>query len=160
MAISSRGEMGVGGGSRGGSIGGGVARRRANSTAAAKVVKPKDKVKPKNVKVVKGSDGQNNMDRNATTDIMTQLRKSGEVAKITALRSTGKPNTTVKINSGNTVKKAAAKPKAKSYWELKGLPSLVKVNSGKGNTTVSPLTYRGKAPKATAPKRATGRRGQ
>jgi curli biogenesis system outer membrane secretion channel CsgG len=135
-----------------------VAKKLATKTAkkvVKKVAEPKSAVK-----VVRGTDGKTNMDKNATTDIMTQLRKSGEVAKITALRSTGKPNTTVKINSGNTVKKAAAKPKAKSYWELKGLPSLVKVNSGKGNTTVSPLTYRGKAPKATAPKKATGRRGQ
>lgn len=161
MAISSRGEMGVGGGSRGGSVGGGVARRRANSTAAAKVVKPKpkDKVKPKNVKVVKGSDGQANMVKNEKEDIVTELRKSGDWAQVMAPKP-GKPKTTVKINSGNTTRTPSKPAKAKSYWELKGLPSLVKINSGTGNKTVSPITYRGKAAKATPAKKATGRRGQ
>lgn len=49
MAISNRGEMGVGGGSRGG--GGMTGRARSNSAAAAKAVAPK---KPKGpVKVLK-----------------------------------------------------------------------------------------------------------
>ncbi len=160
MAISSRGEMGVGGGSRGGSVGGGVARRRANSAAAAKVVaKPKDKAKSNSVKVVSASKGAGN--RNMVETWRTMDAKGGQAAKQGAASvNTGKPNTTVKINSGNTTKTPSAKPKTKSYWELKGLPSLVKINSGTGNSTVSPITYRGKAAKATPAKKATGRRGQ
>ena len=153
MAISSRGEMGVGGGSRGG-FGGGGRSKAVKPTIKKKLAEPKSAVK-----VVKGTNGQNNMDRNATEDIMAQLRKNGDLAKITALRYTGKPNTTVKINSGKTAKKAAPAKKAPSYWELKGLPSLVKINSGTGNKTVSPITYRAKATKKAAPaKRATGRK--
>jgi hypothetical protein len=150
MAISSRGEMGVGGGSRGGFGGGG---RSVKPSLKKKLAEPKSAVK-----VVKGSDGMGNIVKNEGQSIVTDLRKSGDWAKITAPKP-GKPNTTVKINSGKTAKKAAPAKKAPSYWELKGLPSLVKINSGTGNKTVSPITYRAKATKKAAPaKRATGRK--
>jgi len=67
------------------------------------------------------------------------------------------PTGAIKINSGNTTKTPPKPAKTQSYWELKGMPSLVKVNSGKGNTTVSPLKNR---VNTIAAKRATGRKGQ
>lgn len=164
MAISSRGEMGVGGGSRGGFGGGG---RSVKPSLKKKLAEPKSAVKV----VPKGSPMQNSIKNNIAT-ANAQRAKSGLDAKVAArevasantmnkvaaiVKGLPKPNTTVKINSGKTTKKAAPAKKAPSYWELKGLPSLVKINSGTGNKTVSPITYRGKATKKAAPaKRATG----
>ncbi len=98
--------------------------------------------------------------RNMVETWRTMDAKSGQAAKQGAASvNTGKPGTTVKINSGNTTRTPSKPAKAKSYWQLKNLPSLVKINSGKGNTTVSPTTYRGKATKKAAPaRRATGRK--
>jgi hypothetical protein len=138
-----------------------VAGRVIAKKVATKVAKKtvKKLAEPKSaVKVVKGSNRIGNMVKNESQSIVTDLRKSGDWAKITAPKP-GKPNTRVKINSGKTAKKAAPAKKAPSYWELKGLPSLVKINSGTGNKTVSPITYRAKATKKAAPaKRATGRK--
>jgi len=108
MAISSRGEMGVGGGSRGGS---GV-----RPAIAKKAFKKPAPAKP------------------ATTS-----SNNSWISKPAA--------PVVKIKSGGEIKPAVAPkaPKAPSYWELKNLPSLVKINSGTGNKTVSPIKYRRKA---------------
>lgn len=145
-----------------------IARQIAEKSAKKAVKKTVKKLaEPKSaVKVVRGNSGPNanvnelirkGFNKDATNTAMR--RRSGELARTRASQvEVGTPRTTVKINSGNTTKTPSKPAKAKSYWELKGMPSLVKVNSGKGNTTVSPLTYRGKAPKATPAKRATGRR--
>lgn len=92
-----RGESG-GVPSRAGGAGGGSVAKRAFTR------------KSSSVKVVKGTDGKNNMDKNATEDIMTQMRKNGDLAKITALRTTGKPKATVKINTNPVKVKEKAKP--------------------------------------------------
>lgn len=137
-----------------------VAGRVIAKKVATKVAKKtvKKLAEPKSaVKVVKGSDGIANTVKNEGTTIVTDLRKTGDWAKITAPKP-GKPKATVKINSGKTVKKAAPAKRTPSYWENKGLPSLVKINSGTGNKVVSPITYRGKATKAAPAKKATGRK--
>jgi hypothetical protein len=148
-----------------------VAARVVAKKLATKAVKKtvKKVAEPKSaVKVVKGNSGPNanynelirkGFNKDATNTAVR--RKSGELARTRASQvEIGSPKTTVKINSGNTTRTPSKPAKAKSYWELKGLPSLVKINSGTGNKTVSPITYRGKATKATPAKRATGRRGQ
>jgi hypothetical protein len=68
-----------------------------------KNVFPAQVINPRSVRVVKGTNGKTNMDKNAVTDIMTQMRKSGDVAKITALRYTGKPKGVIKINTNPRV---------------------------------------------------------
>lgn len=145
MAISSRGEMGVGGGSRGGSIGGGAVRRRANSAAAAKVVKPKDKAKPKaTVKTVPAGSPTQNAIKNNIATANAQRAKSGLEASASARQTaTGKPKTTVKINSGGNVKSASTlKGRLASYTPNPGrLPNLIKIDSAKGNT-VKKTAYR------------------
>lgn len=138
-----------------------VAGRVIAKKVATKVAKKtvKKLAEPKSaVKVVpKGSPMQNSIKNNIAT-ANAQRAKSGLEASASARQTmTGRATTTVKINSGKTAKKAAPAKKAPSYWELKGLPSLVKINSGTGNKTVSPITYRAKATKKAAPaKRATG----
>jgi hypothetical protein len=92
-----RGESG-GVPSRAGGAGGGSGAKRAFTR------------KSSSVKVVKGTDGKNNIDKNSTEDIMVQMRKNGDLAKITALRTTGKPKATVKINTNPVKVKAKAKP--------------------------------------------------
>ena len=161
MAISSRGEMGVGGGSRGGFGGGG---RSVKPSLKKKLAEPKSAVKviPGNKPGTSSGNVSEAIRRGFNRDATSTAsrRRSGELAKTRASQvEIGTPNTTVKINSGKTAKKAAPSKKAPSYWQLKGLPSLVKINSGTGNKTVSPITYRGKATKKAAPaKRATGRK--
>jgi len=91
-----RGESG-GVPSRAGGAGGGSVAKRAFTRKSS-------------VKVVKGTDGKNNMDKNSTADIMAQMRKNGDLAKITALRTTGKPKATVKINTNPVKVKEKAKP--------------------------------------------------
>lgn len=131
MAISSRGEMGVGGGSRGG-FGGGGRSKAVKPTIKKKLAEPKSAVK-----VIPKMPMDQRVAFNINADAKVYNAKSGAGAK----------------------QGPAAMPKNPSYWQLKGLPSLVKINSGTGNKTVSPITYRGKATKKAAPaKRATGRK--
>ena len=117
MPISSRGEIGVGGGSRGAGGGGSAAARRArsNSAAAAKAVAPK---KPKPLSPVK---------------VLEPIKRSGPV-KINTNPSTVvvKP---IKIKSGGDIKSAASsKRKLMSYNQLKDMPNLIKIDSAKGNS--------------------------
>lgn len=129
MAISSRGEMGVGGGSRGG-FGGGGRSKAVKPTIKKKLAEPKSAVK-----VIPKMPMDQRVAFNINADAKVYNAKSGAGAK----------------------QGPAAMPKNPSYWQLKNLPSLVKINSGTGNKTVSPITYRAKATKKAAPaKRATG----
>ena len=81
--------------------GGGVRMSGGITAAGGKKVNPvyKESFPPSSVKVVKGTDGKSNMDKNTTANIVAQMRKSGDLARITALRYTGKPSQTIKINS-------------------------------------------------------------
>ena len=93
MAISNRGEMGVGGGSRGGFGGGG---RSVKPSIKKKLAEPKSAVKI----VPKGSPAQNAIKNNIAT-ANAQRAKSGLEASYSARQvMTGRPKATVKINSG------------------------------------------------------------
>jgi hypothetical protein len=100
------------------------------------------KVGPKNsVKVVKPSTLRDV--KNKTSNVTSQLRKSGEAAKRSAADvRTGMPNATVTIKSGGNIKPAfPKKAKTMSYSQLKDMPNLVKIDSAKGNT-VKKIAYR------------------
>jgi hypothetical protein len=73
--------------------------------------------------------------KNRTSNVTSQLRKSGEAAKRSAADvKTGTPNTTVKIKSGGNVKPAVPKKtKAPSYNQAKNMPNLIKIDSAKGS---------------------------
>ena len=110
MPISSRGEIGVGGGSRGVSgIGGrnSFMPERVRSRVVAKItgqggasVSPvyKESIPPASVKIVKPSKLRGV--KNRTADVTARIRKSGEAAARTAADvNVGKPSQTIKINS-------------------------------------------------------------
>ena len=102
MAISSRGEMGVGGGSRGGFGGGG------RSAKPKKLAEPKSAVKV----VPKGSAAQNAIKNNIAT-ANAQRAKSGLEASYSARQvMTGRPNATVKIGSGPRANRTRSGQKA------------------------------------------------
>lgn len=155
MPISSRGEIGVGGGSRGAGGGGSAAARRArsNSAAAAKAVAPKKPkplspvkvLEPKNsVKVVKPTSALSRATTNTANSIKGNIAKSGERAKaaaktkekaIAADKAMGLMPKPVKIKSGGDIKSAASsKRKLMSYNQLKDMPNLIKIDSAKGNS--------------------------
>lgn len=91
MAISSRGEMGVGGGSRGGFGGGG---RSVKPSLKKKLAEPKSAVK-----VIPANKNAGN--RNMTTTWNVLDAKSGITARQGAASvNIGRPKATVKINSG------------------------------------------------------------
>ena len=73
--------------------------------------------------------------KNKTSNVTSQLRKSGEAAKRSAADvRTGMPNATVKIKSGGDIKPAfPKKTKTLSYNQAKNMPNLIKIDSAKGS---------------------------
>ena len=170
MAISSRGEMGVGGGSRGGFGGGGASKSKPKLTVRQKAGKA----------IVNATTGKTSARKYEESKIrenakpklpsrkpkpLAEPRSGVKVIPPMAMDQRVAFNMNADAKAYNAKSGAAAKngpaamPKNPSYWQLKNLPSLVKINSGTGNKTVSPITYRGKATKKAAPaRRATGRK--
>ena len=119
-----------------------LAEKSAKKIATKAVKKTVTKVAPKSsVKVAKPSTLRKV--KNQTSNITSELRKSGEAAKRSAADvRTGMPNATVKIKSGGNIKPAfPKKAKPMSYSQLKDMPNLVKIDSAKGNT-VKKIAYR------------------
>ena len=113
MAISNRGEMGVGGGSRGGS-GSGV-RNAFISNGVRKAANGKSRSSAG----ITGTGG----------------------ASINPVYNESVPPTVIKINSGNTTPAKPPKAQTPSYSQLKDMPNLIKIDSAKGNS-IKKVAYR------------------
>lgn len=104
-------------------------KQAALKKKAAVKVGPKNSVKVVSPSALRGV-------KNKTSNVTSQLRKSGEAAKRSAADvNTGMPKATVKIKSGGDIKSAASsKRKLMSYNQLKDMPNLIKIDSAKGNS--------------------------